>query len=204
VSYVVVVQPEPRLFGLLGFADQLRQSARIAVRTLHDRGIRTHMLTGDNAGAAQAVADALGLDGFAADILPDGKAERIVELQRGGAIVAMVGDGVNDAPALARADVGMAMAGGTDVAMQTAAVTLMRDDPRLVADALDISARTRRKIVEGLFWAFIYNIIGIPLAAAGFLSPILAGAAMAFSSVSVVSNALLLKRWRPTAAGDAD
>ncbi len=202
VSYVAAVAP-PRLLGVLGFADAPRETARAAIETLHRRGIRAAMLSGDNAGAAKAVADSLGLDDWVANVLPEDKARAVEERRRHGAVVAMVGDGVNDAPALGLADVGIAMASGTDVAMATAGITLMRNDPRLVADAIAISARTNAKIRQGLFWAFIYNIVGIPLAALGFLSPMLAGAAMALSSVSVVSNALLLKRWRPTATGGA-
>ena len=155
------------------------------------------MLTGDNQAAAAAIASELGLDSFQANILPDGKAAAIAALRADGNVVAMVGDGINDAPALAAADIGMAMATGTDVAMETAGITLMRGDPALVAAAIDISRRTTMKIREGLFWAFAYNILGIPLAALGYLSPVLSGAAMALSSVSVLANALLLKRWRP-------
>jgi Cu+-exporting ATPase len=155
------------------------------------------MLTGDNRGAAEAVARTLGIDEVVAEILPGAKAEAIAALRQKGNIVAMVGDGINDAPALAAADVGMAMATGTDVAMNAAAVTLMRGDPMLVAGCIDISRKTYGKIRQGLFWAFAYNVIGIPLAAFGLLSPVVAGAAMALSSVSVVSNALLLRGWKP-------
>src|SRR5690606_26844888 len=154
---------------------------------------------GDNRRAAEAVGRRLGLSTVLAEILPDGKADAIAELQEKGGIVAMVGDGVNDAPALAQADVGIAMGSGTDVAMEAAAVTLMRSDPLLVLDAISVSRATVAKIWQNLFWAFIYNIIGIPLAALGYLSPVIAGAAMAASSVSVVSNALLLRRWKPRA-----
>ena len=155
------------------------------------------MLTGDNVGSARVVAQALGIDEVKAEVLPADKVGVVTDLKKNGAVVAMVGDGINDAPALAAADIGIAMSSGTDVAMQAAGITLMRGDPLLVADALDISRRSYNKIRQNLFWAFIYNIVGIPLAAAGLLNPIIAGAAMAFSSVSVVGNALLLHRWRP-------
>lgn len=186
-----------RLLGLLAFGDTLKATARPAIERLHALGVRCVMVTGDNAGSAKAVADGLGLDEVHADVLPEHKAQVIAQLKRDGAVVAMVGDGINDAPALAAADVGIAMGSGTDVAMQTAGITLMRGDPLRVADAIDVSRRTWSKIRQNLFWAFAYNVIGIPLAAFGLLSPVIAGAAMALSSVSVVSNALLLRRWRP-------
>jgi Cu+-exporting ATPase len=175
------------------------------VARLRARGIKTVMVSGDNRGAALAMALQLGLrpdDGeVLAEVLPADKAAKVVALKEGGHTVAMVGDGINDAPALAAADVGMAMAntggGGTDVAMHAAGITLMRGDPLLVAAALDISARTVAKIRQNLFWAFAFNAAGIPLAALGYLNPVVAGAAMALSSVSVLSNALLLKRWKP-------
>jgi Cu+-exporting ATPase len=190
-----------RVVGLLAFGDTIKPGARSAVAALQALGLRTVMLTGDNAGAAHAVAAQLGIDDVRAEVLPGDKAAAVAALRSGGGQVAMVGDGINDAPALAAADVGIAMSTGTDVAMEAAGITLMRGDPRLVADALDVSRRTVAKIKQGLFWAFAYNLLGIPLAAFGLLSPMFAGAAMAFSSVSVVGNALLLRRWRPRAVG---
>jgi Cu+-exporting ATPase len=184
------------LLGAIAVADQLRPEAIAALETLHDRGIAVIMLTGDNSRTAQSIARKLGLDDFRAEVLPADKAAEVQRLRAEGRVVAMVGDGVNDAPALAAADIGLAMGSGTDIAMETAGVTLMRSDPRLAADAIDVSRATGRKIYQNLFWAFFYNVIGIPLAALGFLSPIVAGAAMAFSSVSVVSNALTLRSWK--------
>ena len=186
------------LTGLLAFGDEVKPTARIAIQQLQQRSIRVAMLSGDNHGSANAVGQQLGITEVHAEILPGEKTRVITDLKSGAAVVAMVGDGINDAPALAAADVGIAMSTGTDVAMQAAGITLMRGDPGLVADAIDISRRTYNKIRQNLFWAFIYNLIGIPLAALGYLNPVLAGAAMAFSSVSVVSNALLLRRWRPS------
>jgi Cu+-exporting ATPase len=188
-----------RLLGLLAFGDALKPGAREAVAQLHAQGVKTVMLSGDNLGSATAAARALGIDEVRAEVLPDDKARTVAALRGKGRVVAMVGDGINDAPALAAADVGIAMATGTDVAMHTAGITLMRGEPRLVADAIGVSRRTYRKICQNLFWAFFYNVVGIPLAALGFLNPIIAGAAMAFSSVSVVANALTLRRWRPGA-----
>ena len=185
------------LAGLLAFGDTVKPSAKAAVQRLREAGIASVMLTGDNQGSARAVAEAVGIDDFRAEVLPADKASVVARLRDGGRKVAMVGDGINDAPALASADVGIAMSTGTDVAMHTAGITLMRGDPGLVADAIDISRRTYSKIRQNLFWAFIYNLVGIPLAAFGLLNPVIAGAAMALSSVSVVSNALLLKRWKP-------
>ncbi|MBX3622760.1 MAG: copper-translocating P-type ATPase, partial [Rhizobacter sp.] len=187
------------LLGLLAFGDTVKPAAQEAVARMQRLGIKTIMLTGDNRGSAQAVAQALGIDEVRAEVLPGDKAAVVRALHEAGDVVAMVGDGINDAPALAAADVGIAMSTGTDVAMETAGITLMRGDPRLVADAVDVSRRTYSKIRQGLFWAFAYNVLGIPLAAMGMLSPVIAGAAMAFSSVSVVTNALLLRRWRGAA-----
>ena len=206
-------QPVPVLRALMAFGDEPKPGAKQALAALRARGIQTIMISGDNQGAASAMALRLGLrpeqGEVLAEVLPGDKAAKVVALKAGGLpggkagghVVAMVGDGVNDAPALAAADVGMAMAnpdgGGTDVAMHAAGITLMRGDPLLVAAALDISDRTVAKIRQNLFWAFAYNAAGIPLAALGYLNPVVAGAAMALSSVSVLSNALLLKRWRP-------
>jgi Cu+-exporting ATPase len=189
---------------LMAFGDEPKPGAREALAALRARGIKTVMISGDNRGAAEAMARRLGLrpeEGeVMAEVLPGDKAAQVMKLKEGGHIVAMVGDGVNDAPALAAADVGLAMGNGTDVAMQAAGITLMRGDVALVAAAFDISHRTVAKIRQNLFWAFAYNVAGIPLAALGYLNPVVAGAAMAMSSVSVISNALLLKRWKPPGA----
>jgi Cu+-exporting ATPase len=203
VSWLAELGAAPRLLGLLAFGDEPKATSREAIATLRAQHIRTIMVTGDNAGSAAAIAAQLGIDDVRADVLPGDKAAVVSALRSDGSRVAMVGDGINDAPALAAADVGMAMSSGTDAAMHAAGVTLMRNDPRLVSDAISISRRTYSKIRQNLFWAFVYNVVGIPLAAFGMLDPVIAGAAMAFSSVSVVSNALLLRRWRPSAGGDA-
>jgi Cu+-exporting ATPase len=186
------------LRALLAFGDEPKPQAREALAALRAQGLRIRMISGDNRGAALAMGERLGLqaDEVMAEVLPGEKAARVSALKEGGHVVAMVGDGVNDAPALAAADVGMAMGSGTDVAMHAAGITLMRGDLALVGAALDISRRTVAKIRQNLFWAFAYNVAGIPLAALGYLSPVVAGAAMALSSVSVMTNALLLARWR--------
>jgi P-type Cu+ transporter len=186
------------LRALMAFADEPKPGAREALAALRARGLRLVMISGDNSAAALAMGQRLGLHAkeVMAEVLPGEKAAKVAELKRGGHVVAMVGDGVNDAPALAAADVGLAMGTGTDVAMHAAGITLMRGDVGLVGAALDISHRTVMKIRQNLFWAFAYNVAGIPLAALGYLNPVVAGAAMALSSVSVISNALLLKRWR--------
>jgi Cu+-exporting ATPase len=201
VAFVADVTGPPELVALMAFADLPRPSARAAIAKLTEMGVRSIMVTGDNQGSAQSVAASLGLADVVADVLPEDKVRVVRELKRKHGQVAMVGDGVNDAPALAAADLGIAMGSGTDVAIEAAGVTLMRSDPLTVADAIDIARRTQAKIRQNLFWAFVYNVAGIPLAAFGFLNPVLAGAAMAFSSVSVVSNALLLRRWKPATKG---
>ncbi|HUZ73783.1 MAG TPA: heavy metal translocating P-type ATPase [Stellaceae bacterium] len=203
VMWIAALEPRPALLGLIAVADPIRPTARAAVRRLHAIGIETVLLTGDNERTAAAVAAELGIKRVLAGVLPGEKAAEVQRLQAEGRHVGMVGDGVNDAPALAAADIGIAMGTGADVAMQTAGITLMRGDPLLIGDAIAVSRATYNKIRQGLFWAFFYNVIGMPAAAVGLLSPVIAGAAMALSSVSVVSNALLLRRWRPTARGNA-
>ncbi len=196
VSWVADITDQPVLLGLLAFGDTVKPTAALAIAKLRQQGVRSVLVTGDNRGSAQAVGKLLGIDEIRAEVLPEDKARIVGDLKAGGVTVAMVGDGINDAPALAAADVGIAMSTGTDVAMHAAGVTLMRGNPALVADAIDISRRTYAKIRQNLFWAFIYNVVGVPLAAFGLLSPMVAGAAMAFSSVSVVTNALMLRRWK--------
>jgi len=202
LSWLIESAPRRQVLGLFAFGDTLKAGAAEAVALLNARRISSHLLTGDNRGSARVVAEALGIADVHAEVLPADKAAKVETLKKT-SVVAMVGDGINDAPALAAADVGIAMGGGTDVAMHAAGITLMRGDPRLIPAALDISRRTYAKIRQNLFWAFVYNLIGIPLAAFGVLDPVLAGAAMALSSVSVVSNALLLKTWTPEHTGDA-
>ncbi|OIR00967.1 putative copper-importing P-type ATPase A [mine drainage metagenome] len=201
VSWLVApsTSGSPVLLGLLAFGDALKETAASAVMHLQEQGILTVLISGDNQGSASRVANQLGITKFYAQVLPSDKANIVLKLKQAGCLVAMVGDGINDAPALAAADIGIAMSSGTDVAMHAAGITLMRGDPALVADAIAISRRTYTKIRQNLFWAFVYNVVGIPLAAMGLLSPVVAGGAMAMSSFSVVSNALLLKRWRPAA-----
>ncbi len=203
VSWLAEVAP-PAALGLLAFGDHAKPGAAQAVAALQQEGLRVVLVSGDNAGAANALAAEVGITEVRAEVLPADKARVIQDLRTGlapGQRVAMVGDGVNDAPALAAADVGLAMThadgGGTDVAMQTAGLTLLRGDPLLVVEALQLSRAITRRIRQNLFWAFAYNVVGIPLAAFGLLSPVVAGAAMALSSVSVISNALLLARFKP-------
>jgi Cu+-exporting ATPase len=193
---VVAVVADDVLLGFIGIADPLRTTSRAAVARLNRLGIEVVMLTGDNAGTARAVALEAGITHFEAEVLPGDKAAAVNRLKGAGRLVGMAGDGINDAPALAAADVSFAMAAGSDVAMQAADITLMRDDLGSVADAISLSRATLAKIRQNLFFAFIYNVLGIPLAALGMLNPVIAGAAMAMSSVSVVSNSLLLRRWQ--------
>jgi Cu+-exporting ATPase len=192
-----------RALALLAFGDAPKASVRQALAALHRLGVRSLMLTGDNVAAARHLAREIGLDDVRAELLPADKVHAVAELKAKGETVAMVGDGINDAPALAAADLGIAMATGTDVAIETAGVALMRGDPLLAPAAIDLARATRRKIVQNLVWAFLFNVLGIPLAAMGGLTPIVAGAAMAASSVTVVTNALSLNRWRFRYPGDA-
>ncbi len=203
VSWLAMAPPASHLLGLLAFGDDARAHAAPAAAALQAQGVRPVLVSGDNAGAVQRLAQAVGIAEAHAEVRPEDKAALVARLREGlppGAAVAMVGDGINDAPALAAADVGIAMShadGGTDVAMHTAGLTLMRGDPWGVVEALSLARATGRKIRQNLFWAFAYNVVGLPLAALGHLSPVVAGAAMALSSVCVVTNALWLARWKP-------
>lgn len=194
---VIALARNGTLLGLIAFADRLRDSSRTAVARLHDMGVRVVMLSGDNQATAQAIAAQAGITEFRAEVLPQDKAAVVQSFKADGQLVGMVGDGINDAPALAAADVSFAMRSGSDIAIEAADITLMRNDPMSVVDAISLSHATLKKIRQNLFFAFAYNVLGIPLAALGMLNPVIAGAAMAMSSVSVVSNALLLKRWQP-------
>lgn len=186
-----------RLLGVLAFGDELKPTAHTAISSLHQLNVNTVLMSGDTQASAQRVASELAIKQVIAEQLPGDKSKAVKSLRDSQQVVAMVGDGINDAPALAMANVSFAMSTGTDVAMQTADITLMRSDPSLVAQTIDISRRTYNKIKQNLFWAFIYNAVGIPLAALGYLNPVLAGSAMALSSVSVVTNALMLRKWKP-------
>jgi len=194
---VVWLENEALVLAIFAIGDKIKDSAPEAIRALKEKGITPVLLSGDNRKTAHSVAAQIGIKDVIAEVLPEDKADHIAKLKAKGATVAMVGDGVNDAPALAAADVGFAMASGSDVAIHSAGVTLMRSDPALVSQAIDISDATYNKIRQNLFWAFIYNVIALPAAALGLLNPVIAGGAMALSSVSVVSNSLLLKRWKP-------
>jgi Cu+-exporting ATPase len=195
---VIAIALNQSLLGLITFSDSLRDSSRAAVEKLSGMGIRVVMLSGDNQTTARAIAAQVGIPEFHADVLPQDKAALVQSFKTPKGIVGMVGDGINDAPALAAADVSFAMKSGSDIALEAADITLMRNDLMSLVDAISLSRATLRKIRQNLFFAFAYNVLGIPLAMFGMLSPVIAGAAMAMSSVSVVSNALLLKRWEPS------
>ncbi|MDE0052686.1 MAG: heavy metal translocating P-type ATPase [Gammaproteobacteria bacterium] len=195
---VVFVAESDNLLGLIGINDPVRDTAPAAIDALRDIGVRATVLSGDSEAVVRRVAETVGIKDSEGGVRPDDKARMVEEMTAGGRIVGMVGDGINDAPALASANVGFALGAGTDIAMETAGVTLMRSDPRMVAGAISASRATFRKIKQNLFWAFAYNVVCIPLAALGLLSPTIAAAAMALSSVSVVGNSLWLRRWQPS------
>jgi Cu+-exporting ATPase len=194
-SYLAALTPQPRLLASFDFADEARPSAKPALTALHNLGLKTMLLTGDHRAAATAVAKTLGIDDWQAGLLPADKIAAIQTARQSGKRVAMVGDGINDAPALAAADLGVALANGTDAAVATAGIVLMRNDLMLVPAALDLAKATGAKIRQNLLWAFLFNALGIPLAAFGLLNPMIAGLAMALSSVFVVGNALSLRGW---------
>jgi P-type Cu+ transporter len=194
---VIVLADGGTAVGYIAIADQPRPSSAAAISRLKALGVEVVMLTGDNTATARAVAGKLGISEFRAEVLPADKAAEVSHLKGAGGLVAMAGDGVNDAPALAAADVSFAISSGSDIAIEAADITLMRNDMMSVVDAIRLSRATLSKIRQNLFFTFFYNVLGIPLAAFGMLNPVIAGAAMALSSVSVVTNSLLLKRWRP-------
>lgn len=197
IMWVGSTEPETRMLGILAVADSLKEKAADAVSSIEQLGVTPVIMSGDSEGAVNAIAAAVNVTDYRHRMRPEDKAQAVSEMQGQGHSVAMIGDGVNDAPALAAADVGVAMGTGTDIAMETAGITLLHGDPALLPGSIGVSRATWRKIRQNLFWAFAYNVVCIPLAASGFLTPAIAGTAMALSSLSVVSNASLLHRWKP-------
>ena len=193
---VLCLADEKKVLALFGVQDGVKESSKGAIELLKKRGIKTVMITGDNEKVAEAIAKQVGIDEVHSSVAPDEKSKIISDLQKAGYFVAMAGDGINDSPALAKADVGIAMGTGTDVAIETGDIVIVKGDLQKAVEAIELSRATLRNIKQNLFWAFIYNTVGIPLAAFGFLNPAFSAAAMAFSSVSVVLNALRLKRFR--------
>jgi Cu+-exporting ATPase len=201
----VYVANKQQVLGVLAFKDEMRSNAKTAVKALQSLALNTHLLSGDAKPVTEDFAQQVAIQHWQAELLPEQKLAQVSQMQAQNSVVMMLGDGVNDAPALAKADVGIAMGGGSDIALNSADIVLMRDDPLLIAQAIALAKQTWRTLQQNLFWAFIYNLIGIPIAAMGLLNPAFAGAAMALSSVCVVSNAVRLNYWQsPITQGEKD